>query len=72
MLLFPKLNASNRAGTCNIKVFNNDTMRIVTCNDNKPTYKDFVTSTVDTKMSTKMRYSQYLRSFRCRCMPSVV
>lgn len=40
------------------------TMRVCGCST-KVEYKELVTSTVDPKMSARMRYAQYLRSYGC-------
>jgi hypothetical protein len=61
----------NQRSTCDIKCFrnnsgmeNNMSCRISNCG-NKILYNELVTSTVDPKMSAKMRISQYLRSYKC-------
>jgi hypothetical protein len=63
---------SAKKQVCEFKIFknrngiNNDmfTSRISGCS-NKVQYKELVTSTVDPKMSAKMRISQCLRSYGC-------
>ena len=55
------------AGGCQMKVFNSDnglsTMRV--CSSPKVGYTDIVTSTNNPKMSSKMKYSEYIRTGRC-------
>lgn len=60
----------NQRTGCEIKCFrNNNTTDTIPCRisncSQKVLYNELVTSTVDPKMSAKMRMSQYLRSYGC-------
>lgn len=55
------------AGGCQMKMFNSEngssTMRV--CSSPKVDYSEIVTSTNNPKMSSKMKYSEYIRTGRC-------
>lgn len=61
----------NRMSSCQMKIFktrdhtNDDLMPMKICNSNKVLYNHIITSTNDPTMSSKMKYSYYIKNRRC-------